>query len=443
MTRLYFAALSFFLFFAAPLLRAQQVWTKHAAPVLSRSAVFPDWKGLATADAFVMLDNDTLKMWYTGSGWLTGSDACAHVRMGYAWSVNGINWTEYAGNPVLGISTDTSAFDADGIETPCVIKDPAAPPSQRYKLWYAGRKKQCSAVLDHKFGYAYSPDGISWTKYAGNPVMVAGNANSWYNTFISNPSVIKEGPVYNMWFSAPDAVANGQPTDGKVNIGYATSPDGISWTVNPSPVLVAGSQGNWDTVGCAEPSVLKMNGTYHMFYSALNTWSVERFQVGYAFSNDGVNWTKSIQNPVLKVGNNGQWDRYWASHPGVIYDSVNTKFKMWYTGRDTATIGSSINGYFWDIGYAESSFIVSAGSAVLVEPGDVIVYPNPALDKVQLKTMGNPKIISASLCSLLGEKLLVLDTKDQTDLSHFPPGSYLVIITTPFGNMVKKLVKML
>lgn len=359
---------------------AQTVWTKHPTPVLPRSAVFPNWTGIATADPFVMKDGDTLKMWYSGSGWLTASDNCAHVRMGYAWSLNGINWNEYANNPVLDISADTSQFDSDGIETPCVIKDTLAPASQRYKLWYAGRRTKCSTTLDHKFGYAYSPDGRNWTKYSGNPILVTGNSSNWYNSFISNPSVIQEGTTYKMWFSAPDAYANNQPTDGKGNIAYAVSPDGINWTVHPNPVIVAGSQMNWDTVVAAEPNVLKIGNTYHMFYSVLNTWSVEHFQMGYASSSDGINWIKSTQNPVLKIGGPGKWDRYWASHAAVIYDPLSSKFKMWYTGRDTATI-SSLNGYYWDIGYAESNF--SATQIFETSKIDIrSVYPNPANKKI-------------------------------------------------------------
>ena len=135
--------------------------------------------------------------------------------------------------------------------------------------------------------------------------------------------------------------------DGKGNIGYATSTDGISWNVYSSPVLIAGAQSNWDAASVAEPDVVKVGTTYHMFYSALDQWAVENFQVGYASSTDGINWVKSTQNPVLKTESVSQWDRYGASHPGVIYDSLKSKFRMWFTGRDTSTI-SSLTGYYGD-----------------------------------------------------------------------------------------------
>lgn len=355
-------------------LMAQTNWTKHPTPVLSRSATFPHWTGLAAADAFIMKDDDTLKMWYSGSGWLTATDDCPHLRMGYAWSLDGISWNEHPNNPILDIGTNSTDFDYDGVETPHVIKDLSATANQRYKLWYAGRNARCQSINDHKFGYAYSPDGINWTKYPGNPVLVPGNNSDWYNTFISNPSVLLEGGIYKMWFTAPDLVINGQLTDGKGNIGYATSPDGINWTVNTASVLIAGDQANWDAASIGEPSVLKVGTTYHMFYSALDQWTVENFQVGYAWSSDGINWTKSTQNPVLQIGNSSQWDRFWASHPGVIYDSVDSKFKMWYTGRDNETM-TSLTGYFWDVGYAESVLVLGINDNSI--ENKVSIYPNP------------------------------------------------------------------
>jgi len=112
----------------------QSSWTKHPAAVLPHSAVFPDWNGIASADAFVMQDNDSLKMWFAGSGWTSEMDTIAHVRIGYAWSTDGINWEQHPTNPVVDIGLAPIDFDSDGVETPSVIKDLDAPPAERYKM---------------------------------------------------------------------------------------------------------------------------------------------------------------------------------------------------------------------------------------------------------------------------------------------------------------------
>lgn len=415
-------------------LHAQTTWTKHPTPVLSPSQTLFNWDAFATADAFVMNDDDTLKMWYAATGWV---NSVMHVRIGYAWSLNGINWNQYSGNPVLDVDPDTARFDSDGIETPTVIKDLSAPANQRYKLWYAGRKSKNPTVLDHKLGYAYSPDGINWTKYPGNPVLVPGNNSSWYNTFLSSPSVIKEGTVYKMWFTTLDAYVNGQPTDGKGNIGYATSSNGINWSVHPAAVLIAGDQNNWDSASAAEPSVLKIGNTYHMFYSALDQWTIENFQVGYAHSTDGINWTKSTLNPVLKVGTAGQWDRYWASHPTVMYDSTIYKFKMWYTGRDTANI-KTLTDHHWDIGYAESNYIT--GVNWNISYGNLQIFPNPSESNINIVLPDMQQHAEVIIYDMLGKEVLVSSSLN-INIYNLQRGIYILLIKHGENSSIQKLVK--
>lgn len=413
----------------------QTIWTKHSTPVLSPSQIYPDWNAFATSDAFVMNDNDTLKMWYSATGWVNNS---MHVRVGYAWSLNGTSWNQYSENPVLDVDTDTTKFDSDGIETPTVLKDLSATPDKRYKLWYAGRKSKNPSVLDHKLGYAYSPDGIHWTKHPDNPVFVPGNNSSWYNTFLSSPSVIKEDTTYKMWLTTVDTYSNGQSTDGKGNIAYATSSNGINWSVHPSAVIIAGNQNNWDSVSSAEPSVLKVGNTYHMFYSALDQWVVENFQVGYAHSTDGINWTKSTLNPVLKIGTTGQWNRYWASHPSVIYDSTTNKFKMWYTGRDTSTINSLVD-HFWAIGYAESNFTTDINN--IPNHNRLFIFPNPAENTINLMLSEKQHITETSIYNLIGQQVLITPEQTAINISSLKKGIYIVVIKEERNVWIQKLLK--
>jgi len=405
----------------------QPVFYKHSEPVLQRSAVFPDWKGLATADPFVLQDGDTLKMWFSGSGWLTASDDCPHVRIGYAWSLDGIHWNEYSQNPVLNIGSDSTDFDYDGVETASVVLDPKAAADKRFKMWYAGRNSRCSTVNDHAIGYAYSPDGIHWTKYSGNPVLRAEDSVYWYNSFVSGPSVLQVQEGYKMWFTAPDLFINGQPSDGKSNIAVARSTDGILWLSNPAAALTAGDQSSSDAASAAEPSIHFANGLYHMFYSSLANWTVENFQVNYAFSTDGLTWVKS-EEPVLTVGRAGEWDSYWASHPTVIYDSVQKKYRIWYTGRDQQQI-SSLEGYHWDIGYAESSTMISIDSAN-IKP--VKVYPNPASTEVFFSFSVRPQSASMLIYDSFGRIVdSVASMSDQLyrlDCSRYPAGLYFFYI---------------
>jgi predicted GH43/DUF377 family glycosyl hydrolase len=163
-------------------------------------------------------------------------------------------------------------------------------------------------------------------------VVLEESADNWDNSHAYTPFVIFDSGVYHMWYSGRDAT--------NYRIGYATSPDGITWTKKPSePVLDNGLPMSWEEWYVNGPSVIFNGTTYQMWYTGSNGLNG---QVGYATSNDGISWTKSLSNPVL---NNGptSWDSVHAAAPSVVYDGI--LYHMWYHGFD----GSN-----WRIGYATS-----------------------------------------------------------------------------------------
>ncbi len=124
-----------------------------------------------------------------------------------------------------------------------------------------------------------------------------------------------------MWYSAWGGT-------GAVQIGHATSPDGLTWTKDPSnPVLTVGSTGSWDISRVEFPSVVFDGTTYHMWYTG---GEVYNSKIGYAKSVDGSIWMKYPSNPVLNVGQAGTWDSKFVSYCSVMDTGV--KYKMWYCG---------------------------------------------------------------------------------------------------------------
>ena len=173
----------------------------------------------------------------------------------------------------------------------------------------------------------------TWTKYIGNPVLDLGPAGSWDDSGVVLPSVIFDSNDYKMWYYGDDESAT--------RIGYATSPDKITWTKSGSnPVLDLGQSGSWDDTSILEPTVLFDGSMYHMWYQGFDG-SIRR--IGYATSPDGVVWTKSSSNPVLDLGAAGSWDDLELRQPFVILDGA--LFRMWYTGS---------NGTIQQFGYATS-----------------------------------------------------------------------------------------
>ena len=232
------------------------------------------------------------------------------------------NWTKYSENPVLNLGAGGSWDDA-GVVLPSVIFD-----SDSFKMWYHGDDGSAT-----KIGYATSPDGVTWTKSGSNPVLSLGSSGSWDDAAILEPSVLFDGSIYHMWYQGFGGSNR--------RIGYATSPDGVTWTKNGSnPVLGLGSSGSWDDAELRQPFVILDGGLYRMWYTGSNV-SIQQF--GYATSTDGVSWTKHGGNPIMNRGASGSWDDVWMASPRVLM--IGSSYEMIYSAFD----GNNVR-----IGYATS-----------------------------------------------------------------------------------------
>jgi len=191
--------------------------------------------------------NDTLRMWYWGSG--------PHIgNIGHAWSTDGQHWTK-----VRGPGTDSSVYDRtqDGgtslaLVTPCVIKD-----GDTLRMWYG--RGYYSTQLYCRLGYAVSTNGINWTHVSGSGsngcVLDAGASGQFDEFSVYYPTVVKDGSVYRMWYDGINNI-------GVECIGYATSNDGINWTRHD------GTGANGSTIYNAGTSCVVLDGsTFKMWYS--------------------------------------------------------------------------------------------------------------------------------------------------------------------------------
>ena len=236
-------------------------------------------------------------------------------------------WDQYSGNPVLTAGASGN-WDENGVSQPTVLR--ASP----YAMWFSGWD---ASDID-SIGYATSPYGLNWTKYASNPVLTSGTSGSWDDYGVYGPCVIKEGSTYKMWYTGYSF------SNDVAQIGYATSTDGINWTkYSSNPVLTMGSSGDWDMNGVGAPTVIKDGSTYKMWFggSDKGKW----WQIGYATSTDGINWTKYSSNPVLTYGFSGSWNYWGVDAPSVVKDG--STYHMLYIGMKSKNEGG--------IGYATST----------------------------------------------------------------------------------------
>jgi len=238
-------------------------------------------------------------------------------------------WYKYPGNPVLK-QGGAGEWDRKWITSPSVIYDNGI-----YHMWYRGIVYRQSG--DGQIGYATSKDGINWTKYEQNPVIKSQDPEAWESSIYSI-CVLKIDTTYYMYY---DGERKDQPDC--YDIGVAFSPDGLRWTRHPEPILITGDSGSWEEYTLQHPSVIYDGNEFFMWYAAGNNTNPAIFNIGYARSVDGILWEKYQKNPVLSIGEKGDWDdlRVWA--PCVIFNGKS--FEMWYTGYDSK---------FQQIGYAFS-----------------------------------------------------------------------------------------
>ena len=154
------------------------------------------------ASPHVILDGATYKMWYQGL------DGAGLLRIGYATSTDGITWTKN-GPAVLNLGT-AGAFDDSGVSTPCVLKDGAV-----YRMWYIGRDDAGPNGVQ-RMGFAQSADGVTWVKYANNPILGVGAPGAFDEVRLWSPWVVKDGSLFRIWYAAENAA-------GDIRLAYTSS----------------------------------------------------------------------------------------------------------------------------------------------------------------------------------------------------------------------------
>ena len=140
----------------------------------------------------------TYDMWYTG----TAEDGNAPAIF-LATSTDGSTWTR-ANNGAAVLQGTPGSFDANGVSAADVVYD-ATDLAAPYKMWYSGQNGVFGGI-----GYATSTDGLTWTKYTNGgplpvPVLNHGVPGSADSFSAADPSVLKDGSTWKMWYTGDDS----------------------------------------------------------------------------------------------------------------------------------------------------------------------------------------------------------------------------------------------
>ena len=175
------------------------------------------------------------------------------------------------------LSFDSSGFDATRVQNASVVRV-----GSDYKLLYGG----LPFGNNYQIGLATSTDGANWTKFSSDPVISNAGSQPWASFREIPITLLYESGTYKLWFDGDNR--NLSSDQGYASgFGYATSSDGINWTMdanNPTRVELNNPSGN----GFNLEEVVKFGGAYHAYYVDHNpSGDVQR----HAVSSDGIHFT--------------------------------------------------------------------------------------------------------------------------------------------------------
>lgn len=152
------------------------------------------------------------------------------------------------------------------------------------------------------------------------PVLSPGRETEWDNRHVMRPNVSKTDDGYIMIYAGTTGSTESQ-------IGYATSPDGIVWTKYNDPATtdapyadsdpIMQPQAEWEGTWLGRPEVIQTEMGWVMLYEGGGN-----SQTGIAISEDGRNWLRYEQNPILTTDNSVNNDTFFqgelAYHDGLF-----------------------------------------------------------------------------------------------------------------------------
>jgi hypothetical protein len=193
-------------------------------------------------------------------------------------------WELYADNPVLVASSGASQQGQDNVYAPDIIVEDG-----HYLMWYGAQSGSSDGSHDRIY-LATSSDGYNWQKWPSGanpqPVLDRGSSNH-----VNDPSVvIVPGPPKKYFMYYTDAV--GDQSD-RVGLAIGDSPTHF----DKASIVIDVGPGAWEAAKVGRPTVLLEGGKFRMWYDGQSTDG--RSQIGYAESSDGVSFDKFALNPVL------------------------------------------------------------------------------------------------------------------------------------------------
>jgi hypothetical protein len=204
----------------------------------------------------------------------------------------------------------------------------------------------------------------TFTVHSTDPVVRHGPIGAWDGRFTDPGAVLFHHEQFHMF-------RNGfQSWPAPVQVGYLTSPDGLTWTpVTTDPVFKTEQVAYAGIAALASSVLVQDDGAWVMYFY---TWQTKNGPnaggtIGRATAPKPTGpWTPDAR-PVLEPGPKGAWDEVYVSAPSVV--RTDEGYVMYYSGQNQARVAligraTSQDGITWtkyrDAAATDAAFVESS-----------------------------------------------------------------------------------
>jgi hypothetical protein len=213
-------------------------------------------------------------------------------------------------------------FDDSGITPGNILKAEG-----KTLLYYTGWNLTVTVPMNNSIGVAEMGEDGNFFRYGDGPIMTRVLEEPYS---CASPFVMFEDGKYRMWYASKDKweIVDQEPKH-YYNIKYAESKDGINWNREGHAAIDYEGENDY---AFGRPFVLKEDGIYKMWYAFRGDYYI----IGYAESDDGINWVRKDDKAGIDVSPEG-WDSEMIEYP-CIFDCKGERY-MLYNGNGYGKTG--------------------------------------------------------------------------------------------------------
>lgn len=202
-------------------------------------------------------------------------------------------------------------------------------------LYYQGWNRGVDVPFRNSTGLAlYDAKNNQFSKFSTGPIL---DRSVHDPCFVASPHIIQiDKNSYLMYYLSCDSWEDDKGIQHRYNIKIARSSDGKNCSRDGT---IAIDYENEKKYAFSVPRVLHDSGTYKMWYSYRVSKSSQYYRIGYAESDNGINWQRDDSMVGIDVSEDG-WDSEMIYYP-YVFDHQGERY-MLYNGNNYGETGFGI-----------------------------------------------------------------------------------------------------